>query len=41
MFCFIYTKILNFKDFMNKHKLRNDNMNGFKLQTIYCYTIYP
>ena len=34
-------RILNFKDFMNKYKLRNDTMNESHLQIIYKYPIYP
>ena len=34
-------KFLNFKDFMKKHKLKNDTMNGSQLQKIYKYSIYP
>ena len=34
-------KILNFKDFMKKYKLKNDTMNESQLQEIYNYTIYP
>ena len=34
-------KILNFKDFMKKHKLKNDTMNESQLQKIYNYPIYP
>ena len=33
-------KILNFKDFMNKHKLKNNNMNESQLQKIFNYSIY-
>ena len=32
-------KILNFKDFMKKYKLKNDTMNGSQLQKIYNYPI--
>ena len=34
-------KILNFKDFMKKYKLKNDTMNESQLQKIYNYNIYP
>ena len=34
-------KVLNFKDFMIKHKLKNDTMNESQLQKIYDYNIYP
>ena len=34
-------KILNFKDFMKKYKLKNDTMNESQLQKIYNYPIYP
>ena len=34
-------KILTFKDFMKKYKLKNDTMNERELQTIYNYPIYP
>ena len=34
-------KVLNFKDFMKKYKLKNDTMNEPQLQKIYNYPIYP
>ena len=34
-------KILNFKNFMRKHILKNDTMNKSKIQKIYNYPIYP
>ena len=34
-------KILNFKDFMKKYKLKDDTMNESQLQRIYNYSIYP
>ena len=34
-------KVLKFKDFMKKYKLRNDTMNESQLQKIYNYPIYP
>ena len=34
-------KILNFKDFMKKYKLKNDTMNESQLQKVYNYPIYP
>ena len=34
-------KVLNFKDFMKKYKLKNDTMNEFELQRIFNYPIYP
>ena len=34
-------KILNFKDFMKKYKLKNDTMNESQLEKIYNYPIYP
>ena len=34
-------KILNFKDFMKKYKLKNDTMNEYQLRKIYNYPIYP
>ena len=34
-------KVLNFKDFMIKHKLKNDTMNERELQKIYNHPIYP
>ena len=34
-------KILNFKDFMKKHNLKNDTMNESNLQRVYSYPIYP
>ena len=39
--CLINMKILNFKDFMRKYKLKNDTMNESQLQKIYNYKIYP
>ena len=34
-------KLLNFKDFMKKHNLKNDTMNESELQRVYNYKIYP
>ena len=34
-------KILSFKDFMKKYKLKNDTMNESELQRVYNYPIYP
>ena len=34
-------KVLNFKDFMKKYKLKNDTMNKSQLQRIYNHSIYP
>ena len=34
-------KILTFKDFMKKYKLKNDTMNESQLQKVYNYPIYP
>ena len=34
-------KVLNFKDFMKKYKLKNDTMNESQLQRVYNYPIYP
>ena len=34
-------KILNFKDFMKKNKLKNDTMKESELQKNYNYPIYP
>ena len=34
-------KVLNFKDFMKKCKLKNDTMNESQLQKIYNYIVYP
>ena len=34
-------KVLNFKDFMKKYKLKIDSMNKSELQRIYNYPIYP
>ena len=34
-------KVLNFKDFMKKYKLKNDTMNESQLQRVYIYPIYP
>ena len=33
--------ILNFKDFIEKCNLKNDNMNESELQRVYNYRIYP
>ena len=34
-------KVLNFKDSMKKHTLKNDTMNESELQEIYNYSSYP
>ena len=34
-------KVLNFKDFMKKYKLKNDTMNERQLQRVFNYSIYP
>ena len=34
-------KVLNFKDFMKKNKLKNDTMNESQLQKIFNYPICP
>ena len=34
-------KVLNFKDFLKKYKLKNHTMNESQLQRIYNYPIYP
>ena len=34
-------KILKFKEFMKKYKLKNDTMNESQLQKVYNYHIYP
>ena len=34
-------RILNFKYFMKKYKLKNDTMNESELQRVYNYPIYP
>ena len=34
-------KILNFKEFMKKNKLKNDTMKESELQKVYKYPIYP
>ena len=34
-------KVLNFKDFMKKYKLKKDTMNESQPQKIYHYPIYP
>ena len=34
-------KVLNIKDFMKKHKLKNDTMNESQLQKVFNYPIYP
>ena len=33
--------VLTFKDFMKKHKLKNNTMNESELQRVYNYPIYP
>ena len=38
---YINMKILNFKDFMKKYKLKNDTMNVSEVQKVYNYPIYP
>ena len=37
----INMKIIDFKDFMKKYKLKNNTMNELQLQKIYNYPIYP
>ena len=37
----INMKVLNFKDFMKKHNLKNDTMNESELRRVYNYPIYP
>ena len=37
----INMKVLNFKDFMKKYKLKDDTMNESELQRIYNNAIYP
>ena len=34
-------KVLNFKVFMKKYKLKNDTMNESQSQRVYDYPIYP
>ena len=34
-------KVLNFKNFMKKYKLRNDKINESELQRVHKYSIYP
>ena len=34
-------KVLNFKDFMKKYKLKNNTMNESDIQKFYNYPIYP
>ena len=34
-------KVLSFKDFMKKYKIKNDIMNESQLQRLYSYPIYP
>ena len=34
-------KILNFKDFMKKYKLKNNTMNQSQLKRFYIHPIYP
>ena len=34
-------KLLNFKDFLKKYKLKNDTINESQLQKVYIYPIYP
>ena len=38
--CLINMKILTFKDFIKKYKLKNDTMNESQLQRVYNYLIY-
>ena len=38
---YINLKILKFKDFMKKFKLKNDTMNESQLQKVYNFSIYP
>ena len=37
----INMKVLKFKDFMTKYKLKNNTMNESQLQKIYSLAIYP
>ena len=39
--CLINMKVLNFKDFIKKYKIKNDTMNESQLQKFYNYPIYP
>ena len=39
--CLINMKILNFKDFMKKYKLKNNTMTESELQKFYNFIIYP
>ena len=34
-------KILNFRDFMKKYKLKDDTKNESELEKVYNYSIYP
>ena len=34
-------RILNFREFMKKYKLKDDTMNESQLQRAYKYIIYP
>ena len=34
-------KVVKFRDFMKKYKLKNDTMNESQLQRVYKYPIYP
>ena len=34
-------KVLNFKDFMRKYKLKDNTMNLYQLQRVYNCPIYP
>ena len=34
-------KVVNFRDFMKKYKLKNDTINESQLQRVYNYPIYP
>ena len=39
--CLINMKILNFKDFMKKYKLKNDTMNESQSQKVYNFLYTP
>ena len=39
--CLINMKLLTFRDFMKKYKLKNDTMNESELQRVNIYSIYP
>ena len=38
--CLMNMKVLNFQDFMKKHKLKNITMNEFQLQRVFNFNIF-